>query len=255
LVGSKDFLNIRWNAKDPGGIERVIGVDCWLNCPASSDLVSQCSGYQSCNYRGPTGDHACSITQPGYDYTAENSVVCRFFDPILPSLDLEVQNRTFKMADYLIDTPPITMTVGSASTLPIDVKSYGMLPTPFTSNISALQSPQLVYIKNAVGTTEEASCGEVVRVFPSITFLSSGTIPFSILSRATADDTSCQFDYECSYLDDQIFDSQCADSVCWKRLDLTIRAGSASLPEYSLLGFLLIAALSTALVFFSRDRI
>ncbi len=255
LNSDPNFLNIRWNAKDPGGIERQIGVDCWLNCPASSNLQANCAGFQTCSYRGPTGQHACSVQGPKYNFNSDNRVVCRFFDPIIPSLDLVIENRTFRTVDYEIGTPPITVTVGSPVTVPIDVKSFGILENSFTNNMSVLQGSSLVTVSNGFGNTDSVKCGEVGRTFPSVSFLSSANIPFSVLSHSSVDTTPCSSDSQCSYLEDDAFSGKCVAGACWKRLDITINAGVASLPEYGVPGFIFILLASSAVFFLARRRL
>jgi len=255
LNSDPDNLNIRWSAKDPGGIERQIGVDCWLNCPATADPKNNCAGYQACSYRGPTGIGTCAIPGPNYNFNSDNGVICRFFDPILPSLDLVVENRTFRTVDYEVDTPPITVTVGSPVTVPIDVKSFGILENFFTNNITALQGSQLVYITNSYANTDQALCGDVVRTFPNIEFLSASSVPFSILSHSSVDPTPCSSSPQCGYLDNGPFTGQCVVGKCWKRLDITINAGVASLPEYNVFVFVFILFASSAIFFFARRKL
>lgn len=254
LSTSPGFLNIRWNARDPGGIEREIGVDCWMNCPATSNLQANCAGFQACNYRGPTGKHACSIQGPSYKYSSDNSVVCRFFDPLLPLLDLDIESRFFKTVDYEVDTPPITITVGSPVTVPIDLKSFGIVNNSFAANMSALQNGQLVLIQNGVSNTPAASCGDTVRTFPSVSFLAATKVAFSILSHSSIDSTACSSDSQCSYLDNDAFKAQCVSGKCWKRLDISIDAGLASLSEYGIGIFILILVAATAVFFLARRK-
>lgn len=255
LVGDTKFLNIRWNAKDPGGIERQIGVDCWLNCPANSNLQSNCAGFQACSYRGPTGDHACTVSAPVYNFNTDNRVVCRFFDPVLPLLDLVIDSRVFKTTDYEINTPPITITVGQPATAPIAVKSFGILENSYTNNITTLQSSQLVLVQGGFGNTENVTCGQVGSTFPRVTFLSAINAPFTVLSHNSVDTTSCTTDSQCSYLSDTGFSASCMQGKCWRRLDLNINAGVASLAEYNILGFIAIVAASVGIFFFARRKL
>jgi hypothetical protein len=258
LVGDPDFLNVRWIARDPGGIERQIGVDCWLDCPANPDQlltnISLCNGYQKCSYVGPTGDHSCSIQKPVYNFRSGNNVTCRFYDTILPSQGLVVENRTFFTVDYEIYTPTVTLTVGEDAILPIDVKSFGILPNYYTNNLTALQSGQLVLIKNSFSNTDTVKCGESGRTFPTLKFLSAGSVPFGIFSRSSIDTTTCLSDADCVYLSGSGTIGQCVSNVCWKRYDLNVLAGVASLPEYGFIGFLAILILSSVL-FASRRKL
>lgn len=255
LSSSQGFLNIRWNAKDPGGIERDIGIDCWLNCPASANLQASCAGFQACSYRGPTGDHACSIQGPSYKFDADNRVVCRFFDQVLPSLDLAIQERIFKTSDYEVSVPPITVTVGSPVTVPIDVKSFGILDSSFLTSINPLQGGSLVTVQKSSSQTDVAACGEVGRTFPSVNFLAAQDVTFSILVHSVADPTVCSSKSQCSYLSSGLLEGQCVESKCWKRSDVKIGAGLASLPEYNILGFVMILLASSAVFFLARKRL
>jgi hypothetical protein len=139
------------------------------------------------------------------------------------------------------------LTVGTDAVLPIDVKSFGILPNYYTNNLTALQNSQLISISGPFASTASVRCGENGRTFPSIKFLSSGTIPFSILSRSSVDTTVCTVDGECSYLSDGSSPGRCVSNVCWKSYDLSIQAGVASLPEYGIAGFALIVLLSVFL--------
>lgn len=251
LVGDPGFLNVRWVAKDPGGIERQIGIDCWLDCPANPDQLltdtSLCDGYQKCSYVGPTGDHSCSIQEPVYNFNSGNNVTCRFYDTLLPAQGLVVENRTFFTVDYEVYTPTVTLTVGEDALLPIDVKSFGILPNYYTNNLTALQSGQLVIVKNSFSDTDTVKCGESGRTFPTLKFLSAGSVPFGVFSRSSVDTTVCSLDAECGYLSGGGNLGQCVSNVCWKRYDLSVLAGVASLPEYGFVGFLAILLLSSAL--------
>ncbi len=258
LQSNPGFLNIRWNARDPGGIERTIGVDCWLNCPANATLLlgdpSVCNGYQTCSFVGPTGDRACSLQQPSYDFKADNRVSCRFYDPILPSYGLVVEERSFRTIDYEVYTPPVTVTVGSPATTPIDVKSFGILQSYYVNNMTALQNQFLVYVKNGQAPTSTLKCGEAGRTFPSVTMLAAIKIPFTVLTKSSVDTNTCAFDSDCDYLDTATSQAVCMFDACWKRLDIDIDANVASLPEYPIHGFLMIVAASTAVFFLARRR-
>lgn len=262
LSSDPQFLNIKWNARDPGGLERTIGTNCWLNCPASSDEVLAitnpngqhvCSGYQTCAFLGPAGElGGCSIAQPVFNFDSENSVVCRFYDIALPSEGLVAPNRSFYTVDFETSTPPVTLTVGIPTTLPITVKSFGILENFFTNNITALSQSFLVSVSNPVGNTENAFCGEVVQTFPTLFFLTAERITFSILTHSSVDTTTCSSNSDCAYLGPQ---AQCVNNACWGRNDVAINAGAASLPEYNVYGFIAILLAAPAIFFFARRKL
>ena len=254
-TSDEDFLNIRWNAQDPNGLERQIGIQCWLNCPVTNhdqivNSTSFCDGYQMCSFLGPTGPHACSVQDPTYNST-DNVVHCRFYDQIDENTGLDVQNRTFKTFDYEISTPPVTLTVGVPTVLPIVVKSFGLIETSYTNNISALTQTFLVNVQNPVSVSDTAFCGETVETFPSLMFLSAQEIPFSILSHGSADVETCTVDPDCAYLGP---DARCVNNLCWGRVDINIDAGVASLSEYHFPGFVFILLTASGLFFLSRRK-
>lgn len=256
LVGDADFLNVRWKVRDPQGAERQIGTQCWLNCPANSTGIittpSLCNGYQVCNFTGPTGDHACSIQQPQYRYNDNNTVICRFYDVVDYGQGLESPNRTFRLVDMEVSVPPLTITVGSETTLPVSVKSFGILENSYLTNTSALNDAYLVSVKNAVGTTSPAKCGEVVQSYPSILFLAASRLPFSILTHNQLDNTVCSADDECNYLDSQGVDGACVNSMCWEDTQVNLEAGLASLPDFPFHLVFVIFGLAAAVVFAGR---
>lgn len=259
LKSSEGFLNIRWIAEDPAGIERNLGVDCWMNCPASPEQIaadpSVCSAYQSCSFRGPTGEHACSIIDPEYLYYADNKVSCRFYDLIDPSITLEAPERLFRTVDFDVQTSPLTLTIGAPASMVVAVKSFGILETQFTNNVSVLNNQDgLVFVTNGFADTESAICGQTVETIPSILFLLAKSADVSILTHGSVDETICSFDSECTYLDNGPFAGVCQNSVCWKRLDVEVDAGSLSLSEYNVAGFLAIVLSSFAVFAFAQRK-
>lgn len=254
LKSSPGFLNIRWVAEDPAGIERNLGVDCWMNCPASVDAIegnpSICNGYQSCTFNGPTGEHACSIIDPQYLFDADNRVACRFYDLLDPSLSLEVPERVFRTVDFDIQTSPVTITVGSETNLPVTVKSFSALQTHFTNNMTVLNNEDgLVLTENAVADTEQVTCGQTTQTIPSLNFLVAKSTTLSILVHESADGKACTFNLECSYLDNGPYTGVCQSNVCWKRLDVNVNAGALSLSEYNIVGIIAVVLASFFLFF------
>lgn len=255
LTGDITFLNIRWKAKDPGGIEREIGADCYLNCPNSGkDIDKNCKVVNDvlhkCSYLGPTGDHSCSILNPAFDFRNTNNVTCKFYDTKLPGVGfLPYPNRTFKPIDFEISSGKPTVTVGKSFPLPINIQTKGLLRDRFEVNISALQNEIFVDIENPLTKTEELKYGDIGRVFPTITYLVSVKTPLTILGRASTDPLSCTIDDDCRHLDNGGFKSRCVNKQCWKRADVEIDAGKANLPEYEMFGLFAILILATLIAY------
>ena len=275
FVGDPNFLNVRWVAEDPSGIKRQIGTDCWLNCPGAADPdsldltknlkfnISVCSNdgagiYQNCSYRGPTGDHACSMTDVAYKFNGNNTVVCRFFDPLKPAEGLAVPDRTFRVTDFTVNVQPIAVTVGASTTLPISVRSFGLLDAFYRNNLSAANLPWFVQLTNPVSDTAVAACGGTVETLPRVVFLSANTLGFTILVNGSNDKYACAPEGEnaaCNYLGLPSFgDNMCMHGRCMKKVEINIDASSNSLPEYGMPGFAALLALSSAVFFFARRK-
>jgi hypothetical protein len=262
LAGDVNYLNIKWNATYDSGEERDIGVKCYLNCPDPlPDIDVKCAPYQACSYLGPTGVRICTIPTPNYLFKNINNITCKFYDPLNPSIDYIPReclpfkcyiNRTFWPINFSLSAAPakIEITVGKSFILPIDVKNFGLLKSNFTVNTTALK-PEIASIDNSVTATETLGYGQIGRVYPRITLLYSDALTLKILAKSGIEpvpnfDTSCSVNSDCSHYGS----AECMNNRCWKRLDVQISAGNASLPEFDITGviqILLLAAL--ALVF------
>lgn len=260
LRATPGFLNIRWIAEDPAGIERNLGVDCWLvgsSCtvPAAVfvETPSVCSN-EMCSFRGPTGEHACSIVDPDYEFNGENRVICRFFDLGDTTKTLESPDRKFKTADYVITVPPIAVTVGDDVRFPINVKSFGILPSFFTNNLTVLGNDGSVIVENGYKDTNKVTCGGITETIPLLKFLIAKNVVISILVHSSADEFSCSTSSQCAYLDNSPFTGVCQQNKCWSRSDIPINAAVTSLSEYNILGFVAIIVAAFAIILFSQRK-
>lgn len=246
--GNRNFLNILWNARDPGGIETRIQVTCYLNCPDPGlDIDANCAGKQSCTYIGPTGEHSCAIQNPQYNYKGSNNVVCKFTDETKTKTIFPYPNSTFYALDYSTSAVPTTVTIGTDVPVPVDVRSFSLLSTDFTINVTPLREEQLVVMDRNIFKTDTVVCGEVARSFPKIKFLvSTSEFPFSVLTNTSADPTTCNTDADCSYLGSGVCNQE--TKRCSQKTELKLSSGRASLPEYGSIG-LLILIFSAAAIF------
>jgi hypothetical protein len=73
-----EYLNIFWYASYPTA-QRVLAV----NCTFYGKSIQICTPYP---YIQPPGQGSCTVINPDYDYTKENKVTCRVYDPNNPSV-------------------------------------------------------------------------------------------------------------------------------------------------------------------------
>ncbi len=263
-TSDENYLNIKWNAIDKDGIENKIGVECWLNCQGTANdiinstaEVNHCDNQNlgKCNFIGSTGTNFCTIINPNYTIS-DNEVKCRFYDQVDKNTGVHIETRNFKIIDYEIIIPTPVLTVGAHKTISLPVKSFGLLGTNFTNNITAFEKSHLVSIFRPRSITEVAYCGDVVESYPSINFLSTGKISFYIETHATQDNKLCILDNDCSYINtqNQFIESKCINNACWSRTSLSIEAGEASLPEYNFIGFLFIILFSSIVFYFKTKK-
>lgn len=262
MRGDSSYLNIRWRANDPGGIEREIRANCYLNCPAPGlDPDVGCAALpenQKCTYNGPTGEHSCSITGPNYNQNSKNTVVCKFFDPRNPSINIATESRSFYVVDYGISINSLDVSVGSKFGLPIDTTSYSMFRTNFTVRVDPKRSN--VIVDQGTSGTSIVNCGETARALPGFNILTTGTVPVDIYVKSSVDNFACTSDLDCqNYMKSSGGTAFCnslgkttfPDNRCWKKLLVNINADYASLPEFNLVGFLILTS-AAGLIFMTR---
>ena len=247
LFGNENYLNIQWNAEYNPPSKDPIGVTCWLNCPYSGgDIEKVCEAYQSCSYEGETGKGSCTISNPKYNYTDKNVIVCKFYDPNYPNVVyLPYPNRTFMMFSFSVSISGGAFTVGGLNSWPISVTSYSFLTSQYTVNLSS-SSPYII-IQNSNPYTEEIGYGEVGKVYPKIgfeTIVDHETI--RVLVRPNKDPTVCSASSQCP---SKVYGRYpvCFEGKCWKEYDIPVSSGYASMPEYDFRGFLQLMFMSIAL--------
>lgn len=258
LYGDLSYLNVKWTTYYADGIEREIGVDCYLNCPSpGADIDANCLAYKNstnyCNYKAKVGYGFCTIVKPNYLFKNQlNNVTCKFYDPSRPDIKfLPYLNRTFYPTRFdIFTTLEGAATVGKAFTLGLNIRNLGLLISNFTSNVSAMLNPYLVVIENPVSQTDQLKYDQIGKLYPKITFLSAEKINFKVLTKSNIDPTSCSDDAGCTYLGT----AECIDSRCWEKRIVTISAGKSSLPEFGWTGLIQIMILSAAVIFLFKNK-
>lgn len=255
LYGYLDYLNIHWNSYYLSGIEADVGVKCYLNCTHPETDCAGEAGWQSCGYEGPPGERICTIVDPSYNFTAENNVTCKFYDPDFPEIEYVdpetggYPSLTFKAIDFNIQVLPATVTVGERFRLQIIAKNLALLASDYTVKIST-PSPSYVVIDRNLLATDELSTNETEAVYSGITLLSSvKDVVFNILAKSNIDPTICTEAVDCKYLGKCGDESpRCLDGKCAKACQIRISSGNKSLPEFGWLGLLQIMLIAVAVL-------
>ena len=125
-----------------------------------------------------------------------------------------------------------------------------MLPSNYSFNVTELTQPNVLFIDRNLGSSEVLGYGQPGRFSPRMVYFVARPTTIENLVTAGADPTTCNNDADCSYLGE----SKCikptgGSGKCWKKLDLQLKSGNASLPEFDIYGFLQIMLLSTAVLF------
>lgn len=259
LDGDLSYLNIKWNAYYSDYIDRSIGVSCYINCPnPGDDIDNNCAAYRNstnyCNYTAITGYGFCTIVNPNYLYNNKlNNVTCSFFNPAIPNVKfLPYLNRTFYPIKFEIFTASNgTVTVGQPLVIGLNVISRGLIPTNFTSNVTIMPNQKgqiLGSVENAVSSTPQLRYNQIGKLNPKVTFFSSDKTNVKVLTRAVVDPVICYSDGNCGT------DSECVDNRCWKKNIIPFNADRASLPDFTLLGFMQIMLLSSLIVLLIRKK-
>ena len=228
----RDYLNVRWNASYSDGSRRDIKVECYLNTPD-----------QKCTKTSVAGEEdGCTIMFPAYDYTTLNVVICNFSDPINPSLYNGTVNRSIQPIAFEVTAPLSSATVGQQFVWEVGVINRGALATNFSVNISS-SFPEAVWVSPSSGNTSSVYWGEIAKFYPRMNFLLATDLTLYLFVRPTADD---QISCPCPLIPYGT-NSACIDNKCWYKLEIPIKVGIASLPEFDLFGLLQIVLLALAL--------
>lgn len=267
IKGYPEYLDIEWEAYYLTGENQPIGADCYFNCPNAEvygATFGPCQNCSSVTYPNLTG--VCTIKAPNYLIKQLNNVTCRFYNPLDPNkvayvelVDSKVQYPfvTFWPINFNISvSTSLTVTVGQTFELPVYIKNLGIIVDSYTVNVTPTGTYAYLATVDGVSKTDNASYGEIASALPKITFSSTTPDPvkFRIKVKSNTEprtnlNTSCTTDADCSYLGD----SECYENRCWKISEISIKAGSASLPEFDWLGIFQIMLLATiSLVFVGK---
>ena len=256
LYGDEYYLNARWNARYSDGIERTIGVKCYLNCPTpGKDIDTNCIDYKNstnyCSYEALTGYGFCTIINPEYLFRDQlNNITCKFYDPTMPEINyFPYPNRTFYPTYFeIFTTSEGSVTVGTPFILGLNIRSLSLIAGNFTSNVTVQENIGgliLAIVKNPIDQTSVLKYNQIGKINREITFLSAETTHLEVLTKSDVDPTVCFDDEECIDFGPE---AKCIDGKCWKRNIVTINADRASLPEFGWIGLLQIMILSAVAI-------
>lgn len=233
-----NYLNIRWNASYSDGSIREIRVNCYLNTPNKNCTTTYIPGEEG----------QCSILFPSYGYSSLNTVICNFSDPANPNLFGTV-NRSIQPVAFDVSALLSSATVGQEFTWEVGVVNRGALATNFSVNISS-SLPGVVWVNPSVANTSSVYWGEIAKFFPRMNFLLATDLTLYVLVRPTADDQIICPCPEIPYGTNPV----CIDNKCWYKLEIPIKVGMASLPEFDAIGLLQIIFLAAIVLFLACKK-
>lgn len=228
LVGDRKYLNIFWQAEYLEGWKKEIGIKCYLNCPY--DDIRECKNYQNCSsttlssYQG-----ICTISEPRYDFTNLNSLICEVNDPTLSSNGETSQIWKFWPL-YFSSSPlkDISATVGEEIVLSINVKNLGLLTDNYTINITPLNNHHLISIRENLMNISEVKTNDTKSVTVRITPLFSTNFNLGIWLYSQSPEwfscDNCPNGFVCEKVSNK----------CAKYFEIKIESGYPSLEELNL---------------------
>ncbi len=262
LEGDLNYIAVKWDVRYPDESERNVGVKCFLNCAnPRDDIETNCASSQKCEYLGLVGQRSCTIPNPNYLINLPqgnvNNVTCMFYDPADPTIPFRpYPNRTFRPIDYSLSVSGITVNVGEQFNFPLSVIPLGLIPSTYTFNITEVSAPKALFIERSIASTEKLGYGDAGRFSPQMLFLVAPltNARVEVLTTANSDPITCTTDAHCSYLTDGkcIIPTGQPNGKCWKRLEIQLKSGKASLPEFDAFGFLQIMLIAGVLLFVRR---
>jgi hypothetical protein len=249
--GTKNYLNIIWNATYGNTLVGKISAACYLNCPLTITDISQCisPSIQSCQYTGAAGIGSCTITNPTYDYKNKNTVICSFRNPDNPSMTYKpYPNGTFMPISFSLRLPSvITFPIGTMNRLPFNILNLGLLEDSYNTLVAST-NPSFFNSVDNPSSTSRALYNEQASAFPRLQFMSS-SIPYTLTVQisSAADPSTCTVASDCSSL---VYGSTpaCVQGRCNYQVQIPVQATLASLPDFDWTGVVQILILSTVVL-------
>ena len=264
LKGDLDYLDIIWNFYycqkfSPEGnctlkIPGELGAKCYLNCPnPENDIETNCVDYKVCDYEGSTGKTVCTAKNPKYNFTKENNIVCKFYNPEDPEKHPYVYPNTGKLPSRnfwpikyeLTVSPELKITLGGPTEIKINIMNLGLIPDSYTANLSTTDLNLRI---EQHSPKDEISYGKIATAIPKVYFFATGDYWFELLVKSNKNPITCSDNGNCSYLGDAKCASDDGLNKCWKRNEIRIKVGPESLPEFSWTGIIQIMILAVALI-------
>jgi len=251
LLGSKDRIDILWNAKYNPEILDPINVTCWLNCKDKVD-ITKCYGLQNCSFQGSRGPASCTIFSPKYDYFSINNITCRFFDPNIPELEYKLidgtyPQRVFYPIKYSVSVSGGIYQVGRTIDLPITFVSYSFLNGNYTG-LAYVQQQSFIAIDNTYNTTKILKYSQIDTVYPKITVIYSSGKSILYINTTANELPSCNSINDCPDIATQGHQlKSCINGKCWYIFTTEIGSAYLSLPEYSIKELILVLIISVVI--------
>jgi len=263
IFGDKSRLDVLWNTRYYPEILDPINVTCWLNCKSKSD-IAQCYGQKNCSFEGRPGPGACTILDPGYNYSSINNVTCRFTNPNHPEIEYKLPDgsypqRVFYPIKYSVSVVGGTYVVGRSVELPVNFISYSFLSGNYTG-LAYVDQASFIVVDNSHNTTKTLNYLEMDTVSPKITVIYAGK-KTTLYINTTANElpTICTSANDCPDIVTQGYSIKaCIQNNCQYIFTTEIGSSYLSLPEYGPKDTLVIFTASIAtflvLLFFSMKN-
>lgn len=238
LQGNPSYLNIYWNASYVGMGTGSIGTNCYLNC---NPKINDCSYAQQCSYTGSATNGACTILSPVYNYYADNTVICKFFDPSFPDLPFEpYPNKTFRPVAFNVWFSPVSAVVGKEFNLQINVKNTGLFDDSYRISVTT-PNPNILLIDPL---TAQTSVGPL----KGDSYLNTPETGFSWAKITVLADSPCVCISVSSVAKSDVSGSYDIDSTSCQPNCVQIKSKMASLPDFGLFGIIQIILLAAILI-------
>lgn len=256
LHGDASFLTISWTARYFDNAEENLGVTCYLNCKNPGDNIDvNCASSQKCDFVGLVGSRSCIIKDPNYQFTLppgqNNNVICKFYDPETSLPFVPFPERKFRPINFTLVLSSVTVNVGETFNFPLSVIPLGLIPSIYNFTIAEISETKVLSIEATKGATEKLSYGDPGRFSPRITQLAAKSTNVKVLATADKDPVTCSKNQDCTYLGD----AECVQNRCWLKLERSLEAGNASLPDFDVFGFLQIMMISVGVLIFGFKKI
>jgi hypothetical protein len=222
LAGTQTSFSAFWSVQQTGSQEPLTGVSCtfYNGTLTPTDCLPK-------PFIQGSGSGSCSVQNPNYDYTKLNSVSCFVYYTTDPSTNA-TYNISFYPLAFNISAGLGSLTVGRPIPLRVNVQNTGLLTDNYTVNMTS--SSSYIFISHQLTSTGFLQGSPTYEYGYSV---SDVTALASIETQT------------------KIYISVCSTikpSICQTLPPITLTAGLASLPDFTILGIVQIVILAALIL-------